>query len=91
MSPYEYSFTAICACIPHTSDFCDKSKELIRGDKLACDSASGDDGVRTGLVVGCLVSSVVVLLAWVILVLLWWCGPICENNKCVTHFTCTCT
>ena len=36
-----------------------------------CESPSGDNGARTGLVVGSLLSSVVVLLIWIILVILW--------------------
>ena len=35
-----------------------------------CESPSGDDAVRTGLVVGYLLSSMLVLLMWVILVIL---------------------
>ena len=41
-----------------------------------CESASGDNGTRTGLVVGSLLSSVLVLLMWIILVLLLHRGAI---------------
>ena len=48
-----------------------------------CESPSGDNGARTGLVVGSLLSSVLVLLVWIIPVLLQSHGVISEINKYV--------
>ena len=62
------------------SDFCDQGDGYIRGDNSVCRSPSGDNGARTGLVVGSLLSSVLVLLMWITLVILWSCGAI---NKTV--------
>ena len=56
------------------SDFCNQGDGYTRGDNSVCESPSGDNGVRTGLVVGYLLSSVLVVLVWIILVLLWNCG-----------------
>ena len=53
------------------SDFCDKDDGYIRGSDSKCEHPSGDNATRTGLVVGSLLSSVLVLLIWIILVLLW--------------------
>ena len=62
------------------SDFCDKDDGYIRGSDSKCEHPSGDNATRTGLVVGSLLSSLLVLLIWITLVLLWSCGAI---NKTV--------
>ena len=53
------------------SDFCDKGDGYIRGNNSVCmsPSSSGDNRARTGLVVSSLLSSVIVLLVWIILVI----------------------
>ena len=61
------------------SDFCDKDDGYIRGSDSKCEHPSGDNATRTGLVVGSLLSSLLVLLIWIILVLLWSCGAINKN------------
>ena len=73
-----------------SSDFCEKHDDecssdsvCIRGDNSVCESASGDNATRTGLVVGSLLSSVLVLLVWIIHVPLWSRGVISEINKYV--------
>ena len=66
-----------------SSDFCDQDDGSIRGDNSVCESRSGDNGVRTGLVVGSLLLSVLVLLVWIILVCVQSCGVISEINKYV--------
>ena len=63
-----------------SSDFYESSDEHIQGDNS---NHSGDNTARTGLVVGSFVSSVLVLLVWIILVLLQTCGVISETNKYV--------
>ena len=73
------------------SDFCDQGDGYIRGDNSVCESPSGDDGTRTGLVVGSLLSSVLVLVVWIILVCLQSREVISEINKYVlTVHTHTC-
>ena len=56
------------------SAFCNQGDGYTQGDNSVCESPSGDNVVRTGLVVGYLLSSVLVFLVWIILVLLWKCG-----------------
>ena len=64
-------------------DFCDKDDGYTRGGSSACESPSGDNEARTGLVVGSLLSSVLVLLVWITLVCLQSRGVISEVNKYV--------
>ena len=60
-----------------------------------CESPSSDNTVRTGLVVGSLLSSVLVLLIWIILVILRSCGvkdkyvTLCIDAQVHVHDMCT--
>ena len=45
-----------------TSDFCDKGDRVYGRGNSVCKRPSGDNGTRTGLVVGSLLLSVLVLL-----------------------------
>ena len=48
-----------------------------------CKRPSGDNATRTGLVVGSLLSSVLVLVVWITLVILQRWGVVSEFNKYV--------
>ena len=59
-----------------------------------CESPSGDNATRTGLLVGSLLSSVIVLLIWIILVIVRSCGvkykyvTLCIHAQVHVHDVC---
>ena len=70
-------------CIFIFSDFCKEHDGHIRGGNSLCHRPRGDNARRTGLVVVSFLSSVLVLVVWIIHVPLWRCVVISEINKYV--------
>ena len=75
-----------------SSDFCEKhdhecSRDSVckRRDDSVCEPPKGDNGARTGLVVGSLLSSVLVLLVWIVPVLLHSRGVIINKYVLSVH------
>ena len=91
-SPLLFDIVYVHVFLTPFSDFCDYDEMHIRGDNSVCEGPSGDNGARTGLVVGSWLLAVLVFLVWIMPIPLWSRGTFkVYVTLCIHTCTCKCT